>query len=151
MGVSTVWGRLLAPPDLAFVDVGRESFWPESRGVSLHECGTSRRQRWVALLVATDVDRSILAEFGGGRAICPASAARGVGGLGDGTQGCAQRLLRPARADILRPLRATQNTESSDTHHAPRTTHHAPRFTFHLSRPHLLSPLPVLLRLWPDE
>ena len=55
---------------------------------------------------------AFVAERGGGGAVCPASAARGVGGLGDGTQGCAQRLLRPARADLLRPLRARRVKEA---------------------------------------
>ena len=114
MGVWTVWGGLLAPADLAFVDVGREPLWPGSRWVSLHECGVARRQQRVALPVAPVVDGGVVAERGRGGAVCPASAAGGVGGLGDGTQGCAQRLLRPAVTDILRPLRAMQNAEASD-------------------------------------
>ena len=32
MGLSTVWGRLLAPADMAFVDVRREPLWSEAGG-----------------------------------------------------------------------------------------------------------------------
>ncbi len=162
MGVWTDWRRLLASADLAFVDVGSKSLWSESRGVSLHECSVSRRQRRIAFSVATDVDGGVVAECGGGGTVCPASAARGVGGVGDGTQGCAQRLLRLAGADMLRPLCATENAESGGTRHATpvlrsftaeggRNTQDVSHFTSHVSRLHLLSSLPLLLCLWPDE
>ena len=68
----------------------------------------------IAFPVAEDINGGVMAECGGGGAVCTASAARGVGGLGDGTQGCPQRLLRPARADILRPLCPRQNAEAGD-------------------------------------
>ena len=59
----------------------------------------------VFALLHTD-DRRDVAESVGGGVVRRSPAARRIGGLGVGTQGCAQRLLRSARADGLRPLRA---------------------------------------------
>src|ERR1035441_1807912 len=146
MGISTESGGLLAPTDLAFLDAGREPLWSASRRVSLHECGVSCRERRFGFPVAPVVDGGVVAECGGGCAVCPASAAGGVGRLGDRTEGCLERFLRLAFPALLRRLRAKENAEGrrqkaefGDTRHAPRTTHHVSRFTFHVSRRHLLS------------
>src|ERR1035441_5786334 len=98
MGLRTEGVGLLAPRDLAFVDVRREPLWSVGRWVSSHECGVARRQRRLGIHVAMDGDRGVVAEFDGGGAVRLASAAGGISGMGDRTQGCAQRLLRLARA-----------------------------------------------------
>ena len=97
----------------------------------------------------------------GGGVVRPSPAARRIGGLGGGTQGCPQRLLRSARADCLRPLRARQNAECRmQKCRSPRrspnsqlgNTQHASRFTFHCFT-HLLFYLLSLFffALGPDE
>ena len=160
MGVSTESGagRLLAPADVAVVDVGREPLWSDSRWVSLHECGVARRQRRVAFPAAAVVDGGILAECGGGRALCPASAPRGVGGLGDRKKGRAQRFLRLSLPPLLRPLCRSpkvevggpwsvvrgQYSKVSSSWSGARTLRHGSAIT-------LLPPLPRLPGLRPDE
>src|ERR1035441_9658067 len=151
MGISTESGGLLAPTDLAFLDAGREPLWSASRRVSLHECGVSCRERRFGFPVAPVVDGGVVAECGGGCAVCPASAAGGVGRLGDRTEGCLERFLRLALPALLRRLRATENAEGRRQNAESGDPRHAPRNKLHVSRRHLLSSIPWLVRLRPDE
>ena len=95
-----------------------------------------------------------VAESVGGGVVRRSPAARRIGRLGGGTQGCAQRLLRSARADGLRPLRAkcrVQKCRMQKSSESKRTRSPQRAHVSHLSTFHLLSSLPVLLRPGLDE
>ena len=82
----------LAPPDGVVPHVGPPTVRFEALGASFDQCAAARRQRGAGLSVAAPDDRRAVAECVGGGVVCRAPAARGIGGLGGGTQGCAQRL-----------------------------------------------------------
>ena len=109
----------------------------------------------VFAVAATD-DRRDVAEPVGGGVVRGSPAARRIGRLGRGTQGCAQRLLRSAlRSGLTCATRSQQSQQGQDpesevqvdTRHATRSTQHATRITLHVSRPVFLRPVALLFAL----
>ena len=79
--------------------------------------------------VATTDDRREVAESVGGGVVRGSPAAGRIGGLGVGTQGCAQRVLRFARAAGVRRLCGKQSAEGS--RQKWEADDPSSRFTFH--------------------
>ena len=92
-------------------------------------------------------DRGVLAQRDGGGAVRAASAARGIGGLGGGAQGCAERVFflltlwayaRYARRSEVQKSRSAESVIRGHWHHGRPRLDHASRF--HASLFYLLCP-----------
>ena len=98
MGVHQHSCQQLASGDLAVAHAGLPALRREAGGTPPHQPALSRRQRGAAVRFAQAPDGRVLAQCLGGGALCPAPAACGIGGLGVGAQGCAERVLLHADA-----------------------------------------------------
>src|ERR1035438_7672725 len=138
--------RWVASPNGVVPHVGLSSVRLEALGTPFNQRATARPECGAGLRVAAADDRRDVAESVGGGLVRRSPLAGRSGCLGDGTPGGAQRLLRSARPDGLRALRATENAECRMQNAESGAPQHATRNTFHVSRLHLLPPLPVLAR-----
>ena len=83
-----------------------ELFGPGPAGSAPHQPVVSSGQHGAAFSVAPATDRRRLAERVGGGAVCPASVARGIGGVDCGAQGCFEHVFRAAGVDCsMRAMR----------------------------------------------
>src|ERR1035441_4681765 len=137
----------LASHYLTVSHVGLPSIRLEPLRTSFDQRAAARPQRGAGLRVAPTDDGRDVAESVCGGVVRRSPAARRISRLGGGTQGCAQRLLRSALVDLLRPLCCSPMSKvQSPKSRAGRqgSTLHAPRFTF-------LPAFPLLLRPRIDE
>src|SRR5581483_12105166 len=97
--------RELAPAYVDLIDVRCTVVRVESRGLSRHQPASAYRGDTAALHGAATDDRVRLEVRDGGRAVCVASTARRVRGVGNGAQGCPERRLLDAHHLPLREIR----------------------------------------------
>src|ERR1051326_2633098 len=83
----------LASGHVDFSYGGLPGVWIKGARTSLYQCSASCGQQCVAVCLVSGVDRVAMAQRDCRRLVCFASAARGVGGLDFGTEGCVERVL----------------------------------------------------------
>jgi len=86
-----IW--ILVSADVAEFDGGCDGVWERGVWVSFHECRAAYFECVAGLFCFAADDGDAGAEFGGGAFVCGASAARGVGGVGDGAEGCSDGVV----------------------------------------------------------
>ncbi len=150
MGFPAPAALQLAPRNRPVPHAGRSIVRFGAPGTPFDQRAASRPQRNAGLCLAAPDDRGAMAESVGGGVVRLSPAARRIGCLGGGTQGCAQRLLRPPDAYLLCPLRPgrIQNAEGrrpNETGKRPGACQPIQFFILHSSF-FLLSSLPLLLR-----
>src|SRR5436190_16061032 len=95
----------LASTDMDVPHVGLSTLRDEGGGTPRDECGISYREYGAGVYSPAGNDRSAVEECAGGRVVCAASVTRGIGCVGGGEEGCAQRVFWTANVAGLYEIR----------------------------------------------
>ena len=115
--------RLLGAADVVVAHAGLPALRFESLGTSSDQCAAARRQHRAGLSVAATDDRGDVAEPVGGGVVWVASAACGIGGLGGGTQGCAEHASSVCWRSVVMPATRKMSEASRKSERISQVQH----------------------------